>query len=117
MIDEWMGGQIGKRREGKTKTDREEEWREPQTETREKPKWEKENRVKERAHPTPPLYLGLHLQGERGPRHLFPGGRGKLGFLPLQGLLSPTPSPPTPHPSLELISGCHLHREVLVKEI
>lgn len=82
-------------------------------ETREKLKWEKKKGVKEYGLPSCTHHVPLStwafiFRGRRGPGPLIPGGREELGFLPPQGLLPPTP---------ELISGCHLHGEVLVKEI
>lgn len=54
-------------------------------------------------HPT-----DFHLQGRKGTRTPGWGVEGGAGV---------PPSGAAPHPAPELISGCHLHGEVLVKEI
>lgn len=96
--------------------DKEGAWREPRAgRPGRSPEGEESNRFtgtrcRPNSTPWPSLYLGLHLQGWEGQRPLIPRGREGLGFPPpaVRGC---------PHPSPELISGCHLHGEVLVKEI
>lgn len=84
-------------------------------ETREKPKWERiKGPTGTRGPPSsthgPSLSIWASVfRGRRGPGPQFLGG-GRSWGSPPQGLLPPRPTP-------ELISGCHLHGEVLVKEI